>query len=128
MSIPVHNLYYLLTYAWDLYEAGERVRTNAIETTELIDLFAGVLIEGMRSLLRRGLDRDYHTKSRELAGVRGQVDFGASLNRMLFQQGRAECRVDDLTHDILHNRLLKATIRTIASNRSVAPERRQACS
>ncbi|MGM0558835.1 MAG: 5-methylcytosine-specific restriction endonuclease system specificity protein McrC [Myxococcota bacterium] len=127
MSIPVHNLYYLLTYAWDLYEPGQRVRTNAIETTELIDLFAGVLIEGTRTLLRRGLDRNYRTYSRELAGVRGQVDFGASINRMLFQQGRAQCRVDEFTHDIRHNRLLKATLRKVASNRAVASERRRSC-
>jgi 5-methylcytosine-specific restriction enzyme subunit McrC len=113
VSIPVQNIYYLLSYAWRDYSAGDVVDVDSVEQTELINLFAKVLLEGTRHLLRRGLSRDYRTYSRELAGVRGQIDFGRSLNKMLFQQGRAECRVDELTPDNLKNRLLKSTLQSL---------------
>ncbi len=113
MSIPVQNIYYLLSYAWNDYSAGDVIDVESVEQTELINLFARVLVEGTRHLLRRGLSRDYQTYSRELAGVRGQIDFGRSLSKMLFQQGRAQCRVDELTADNLKNRLLKTTLRSL---------------
>lgn len=113
-TIPVQNVYYLLCYAWNRFESGQLVDVASLESTELVDLFAKVLVDGTNHLLRRGLDRGYRTYSREIAGVRGQVDFDGSLKKMLFQQGKAQCRVDELTHDVLHNRLLKATLRHLS--------------
>jgi 5-methylcytosine-specific restriction enzyme subunit McrC len=110
MAIPVQNIYYLLSYAWNDFESGELVDVESLDSTELVDLFAHVLIEGTSHLLRRGLDREYRTFSQEIAGVRGQIDFNTSLRKMLFQQGKAQCRVDELTHDVLHNRLLRSTL------------------
>ena len=114
MSIPVQNLYYLLCYAWDQWESGQLVDVESLDTTEQADLFAKVLIEGTSHLFRRGLDRNYRSESQELAGIRGQIDFTGSLTKMLFQQGRARCRVDELTHDVLHNQILKSTLRRLS--------------
>ncbi len=46
----------------------------------------------------------------DISGVRGQIEFGPSINEMLFPQGKTRCRVDELTHDVLHNRLVKSTM------------------
>ena len=110
MTIPVQNIYYLLTYAWRDFSAGDLVDVESLDEAELVDLFAHVLSRSTRQLLRRGLKRDYQTFTREIAGVRGQVDFAGSINKMLFQQGKAQCRVDELTVDVPENRLLAATI------------------
>ena len=110
MAIPIRNVYYLLSYAWGYFESDSVVDVESVESNELADLFARILIDGTRQLVRRGIDRGYRTESREIAGVRGQIEFGASINEMLFQQGKARCRIDELTHDVLHNRLLKATL------------------
>ncbi len=109
MAIPVRNVYYLLSYAWRQFEYDDVVDLESVESNEIVDLFARILIDGTRQLVRRGLDRGYRTESKKIAGVRGQIEFGPSINEMLFQQGKARCRVDELTHDVLHNRLLKAT-------------------
>lgn len=124
MSIPIQNVYYLLSYAWNRFESSRLIDVESIESTELVDLFAKVLVDGTNHLLRRGLDRGYRTYSREIAGVRGQVDFDGSLKKMLFQQGKAQCRVDELTHDVLHNRLLKATLRHLGRVDGLDPKLR----
>ena len=64
--------------------------------TDLLDLFASVLDEGMKHVLRRGLDRAYVTRSAELAGLRGRVQLSKSLSRLSFPQGRAYREFDDL--------------------------------
>jgi 5-methylcytosine-specific restriction enzyme subunit McrC len=44
MEIPIQNIYYLLCYAWNKLEERDIVDVKGIETTELCDLFAKVLI------------------------------------------------------------------------------------
>lgn len=124
MTIPVENVYYLLCYAWEEFQYDDVVDVESVERNELADLFARVLIDGVNHLVRRGLDRGYRSESREIAGVRGQIQFGRSINEMLFQQGKARCRVDELTRDVLHNRLVKATIQRLGAERRLDPELR----
>ena len=57
-EIPVANIYYLLCYAWDVLDERDSLAdVDAQESTELLALFARVLNNGTRRLLRRGLDR-----------------------------------------------------------------------
>lgn len=124
-DVPVQNIYYLLCYAWEQWEAGRQVPVGDVAGNDTRELLAMVLDRGVRRLLRRGLDRGYRSRSREVAGVRGQIDFNASLSRQTFASGRAQCRVDELSRDVLHNRLLKATLQALARSESLQVERRE---
>src|SRR5829696_5338174 len=57
--IPIRNVYYMFLYAWDRFREGQALEVAATEGPEVLDLFAEVLIKGVRRLLRRGLDRGY---------------------------------------------------------------------
>ena len=111
--IPIQNIYYLLVYAWDHLAEGELVNVTGIDSTELVDLYAAVLLSGLRHLLRRGLDRSYLPVEAEIAGIRGRVQMAVTVNRMLPQHGRAYCQYDELTVDTLPNRILLATLRRL---------------
>ena len=45
--IPVKNIYYLLSYAWDRLPESEVTDVSGLESTELVDLFAAVLSGGI---------------------------------------------------------------------------------
>ena len=109
-SIPIRNIYYLLCYAWNRLEQGELVDVSQIPTTELADLFAFVLCDGIRHLARRGLEQGYETRHEELSGIRGRLDIANSLRRSLFPRGRAYCQYDELSVDTNANRILKAAL------------------
>jgi 5-methylcytosine-specific restriction enzyme subunit McrC len=109
-SIPISNIYYLLCYAWNRLEQGKIVDVSQTPTTELSDLFALVLCDGIRHLARRGLEQGYDPREEELSGIRGRLDIANSLRRSLFLQGRAYCRYDELSVDTSANRILKATL------------------
>jgi 5-methylcytosine-specific restriction enzyme subunit McrC len=114
-SIPVRNVYWMLCYAWNRVERGRLVDVGKIEGPGLVDLLAKVLGDGVERLIRRGLDRGYVEQEEETRVLRGRVDFAQSVKRLLLERGRAQCRFDELRHDILANQILKATIRRLVA-------------
>ncbi len=114
MKIPIQNIYYLLCYAWDKLDEGDIVEVKGIESTELCDLFAKVLISGTSHLLKMGLDRGYLLIGEEISGIKGKIDFSSSLKDNLLKKARAYCLFDELDHNILHNQILKSTLLKLA--------------
>lgn len=109
-KVAVANLYHMLAYAWQHLDLDW---WNAADSADLPDpqnLLARLLVSGAGWIVHRGLDRGYVERTEELAGIRGRVDLDVSLQRMLLQRGRAECRFDELETDLLQNRLLKTTM------------------
>ena len=111
--IPIQNIYYLLIYGWDQLAEGGLVDISGVDSTELVDLYAAVLSNGIRHIARRGLDQKYKEVQAELRAIRGRVDVAASVARMLPVSGRAACRYDELDVDTLENRILVATLRRL---------------
>jgi 5-methylcytosine-specific restriction enzyme subunit McrC len=108
--IPIKNIYYLLAYAWNRLPESEIVDVSTVDSHELADLFAAVLVNGIHHLLRRGLDQSYLAKQEELAGIRGRINIGVTARRMLAPHGRAYCEFDELQVDTLPNQILRASV------------------
>jgi 5-methylcytosine-specific restriction enzyme subunit McrC len=109
-AIPIQNIYYLLSYAWDLRALQGR-RALAVENApSVLDLLARLFAEGVASLRRPGLDRNYLETCGEIALIRGKPDFSESNKRLSRLRSRMVCRFEELNPDILHNRILKSTL------------------
>jgi 5-methylcytosine-specific restriction enzyme subunit McrC len=115
VKIPIRNVYYLLLYAWDKVGEGEDTLTHEQVFVHLHDLFAHVLCESVARLLARGLDRQYQEIEEVVAGVRGKLDLSVTLKRNHLASARTHCRFDELKYDVLHNRILKATLLSLLS-------------
>lgn len=110
----VRNLYHMLLYVWgkydkDLAESARQVGSEG-DISSLPNLFAHVLSEAVARQLRRGLYRDYQPKEEVGPRIRGQLQVGPSVGRMLFRQGLAQCVFDEFSPDTLHNRIIKTTL------------------
>jgi 5-methylcytosine-specific restriction enzyme subunit McrC len=114
MEIPIQNIYYLLCYAWNKLVERDIVDVKGIETTKLCDLFAKVIITGTSRVLKMGLGRGYVQNAEEIYGIKGKIDFGLSLKRNTFRKAKCQCEYDELSYNILHNQILKSTIRRLA--------------
>lgn len=104
----------MLCYAWDVLPQAGLVDIKISGKEQPIDLLALVLISGTHHLLRRGIDQDYQAVEEELTTLRGRVDFAYSERKMLLQQGRALCFFDEMTADILPNKILKTTLTNLS--------------
>jgi 5-methylcytosine-specific restriction enzyme subunit McrC len=108
--IPVQNVYYLLSYAWNALPEAAIVDVSRVPSNELADLFTFVLCGGVEHLARRGLERGYRDVEEELTSLRGRVRILESQSRMLLQRGRVLCEFDDLETNTLPNQIIKATL------------------
>lgn len=113
MTIPVQNIYYLLCYAWDSLDEGQVVSVSQDDCKTLAELFARVLDGGVTHLLKRGLDRDYITEEEDTSSLRGKLDVSTTIKRNLLRQSRVHCVIDSLSYDVTHNRIIKATLRSL---------------
>jgi 5-methylcytosine-specific restriction enzyme subunit McrC len=125
--IPIKNIYYLICYAWDVLPHSELVDVNRNDFEKPIDLFVNALIHGTQRLLRRGAHQDYQEKTEELSTLRGRVMVSKSANRFLFQQAKAICVFDELTHNNLPNQIIKTTLFRLCRNFLLDKELRKEC-
>ena len=96
--IPIHNLYYLLSYAWNrLPEPDGRQASAAAAFHRPLELLARLLATGTRNLLHQGLALAYAEQEAELPELRGRLLLTPSLSRGLLPRGRAVCRFDELS-------------------------------
>ena len=124
MTIPIRNLYYLFLYAWAKFPDGFLVEAGIDDSPDLPHLFAKLLSAGTRKLFRRGLDRGYKAFTGELIGPRGRLRLDRMIKEGTQLRGTAICDFDELTHDILLNQILKATLTNLATSSDVQKEMR----
>ena len=122
MNIPIQNIYYLLCYAWDKLEERDVVGVEATDAASLVELLARVLITGTNHLLKRGFDRGYVPQHEWTGRLRGRVCFPEALGRNGLMTARLPCDFDELSYNVLHNRILKATMQRLIRSRELAPE------
>ena len=90
------------------------VRLDELDQMERVhDLLGKVLAEGTFRLIRRGIDRGYREVREDLAGIRGKIAVGETAKRALRARGQVTCDYEELSHDVLHNRILRSTLRSL---------------
>jgi 5-methylcytosine-specific restriction enzyme subunit McrC len=94
------------------------------ESPDLPNLFAKLLSAGTRRLFRRGLDRGYKAFTDEVENPRGRLRLDRMVKEATQIRSKAVCDFDELTHDVLHNQVLKATLVELAKCSDVEKETR----
>ncbi|HPE09225.1 MAG TPA: 5-methylcytosine-specific restriction endonuclease system specificity protein McrC [Saprospiraceae bacterium] len=110
MQIPIQNIYYLLCYSWNKLDEKDRVSIDITGITELVDLFAKVLINATRILLKRGLEQNYTEVVEEFPGIKGKLSMSETLKRNLLPSHKTICEYDEFTPDVLLNQILITTL------------------
>jgi 5-methylcytosine-specific restriction enzyme subunit McrC len=113
MDIPIQNIYYMLIYAWNKQRERDIVNVGTDETTNLQDLFAKVLINGLNHLMKRGFDRDYRPISEDINTIKGKINFNVTIKRNLLRQGKANCEFDVFDEDNIQNQIIKVTLNNL---------------
>jgi len=114
-----------LCYAWDKLEEKDVVDVDPAGITELADLFARVLINGTNHLLKRGFDRNYVAHTEWTGRLRGKIKFEAIAKTGAIT-ATLPCDFGELSYDVLHNQLLKATIHRLIRPATLSRENAEA--
>ena len=112
-TIPIANIYFLLCYAWDQFAPDALHRIADEEAADILELLSRLLATGVRTLHKRGFETGYMGTEEITSTVRGRVLIGASLKLRPAVPHRLVCSHDELTANVLRNRILKSTLLTI---------------
>jgi len=118
-TIPIRNVYALLAYAWNWLDLAPIADVSAIEADTPADLLARLLADGLGTLLRRGPYRAYIERVEDLRQPRGAVDVTPTVTGALRARGRVVCRFDELSYDVVENRVIKAAARALFACRGI---------
>jgi len=118
MKIPAHTLYVVLCYAWERYAHldSAAAKDHASVPDDLPqNLLARLLRDSFRRLWRRGLDRGYLERAEDARRPKGKIDMVRTVARALRSRARVAVRYEELTRNVLPNRLVKSTMLRLAS-------------
>ena len=116
--IPILNVYYLLCYAWRHVQERDTKRLASLANLSTVqDLLGKVLATGVNHLVRRGIDRGYVERREDLPGIRGKLAVSETAKRALRSRARAACDFEELSVDILPNRILRTSLRSLLNPR-----------
>ena len=115
---PDFNVYYLLCYAWGRVQERDTSRLATLGSLSTgQDLLGKVLAGGVNHLFRRGIDRGYVERREDLAGIRGKLAVSETARRALRARGRAACDFEELSVDVLPNRILRTVLHGLLDRR-----------
>lgn len=107
--IPVQNIYYLLSYAWDKLEQGEHYSTDIDSYHTVHNLFARVFTNAAYTLLKRGLDRTYVEQVQSYRGIKGKLMLSDSIKQNQINNGLTICAFDEFNYNTIPNQIIKYT-------------------
>ena len=108
--IPIRNIYYMLSYAFQvLNEQGYRSLATE-EFNNTAELCAAILVKGISKQLKRGLCKDYLLQSEPLSTLRGKIDISESLKTQVLLKKQIVCSYDEFSVNSYMNRIIKSTI------------------
>ena len=100
----------MLSYSFSvLNEQG--YKSIAIEKFDNIaELMAAILVKGIATQLKRGLQKEYIGRTEELSLLRGKIDVSESVKTQTMLKSQMVCSYDEFSVNGLMNRILKSTV------------------
>lgn len=108
--IPIQNVYYMLSYAFQvLNEQGyKNIATEQFQNTA--ELMAAILEKGIALQLKRGLGKEYIPQMEALSSLRGKIDIAESIKTQSMLRKQLICTYDEFSVNSTMNRIIKSTV------------------
>lgn len=100
----------MLCYVWNRLEEKDTVPVSREDVHDIYNLLARILVSRLRILIRRGYYKEYVSQYENTPKIRGSINFPESMNELTFQHASMYCEFDELSHNILHNQIIKSTL------------------
>ncbi len=108
--IPIQNVYYMLSYAFQvLNEQGYKdIATEKFNNTA--ELMAAILAKGIAVQIKRGLGKEYIPQTESLSALRGKIDMAESIKTHSMLRKQMICTYDEFSVNGTMNRIIKSTV------------------
>lgn len=108
--IPIQNIYYMLSYAFQTLQAENYKDLAAENFHNIAELCAAILDKGIGIQLKHGLRRDYVSKSESLSTLQGKLNISESIKTQTMLKKQMICTYDEFSTNIQFNQIIKSTV------------------
>lgn len=108
-KVPIENVIYMFSYIWDKVEYTKNIFLDGNDDFDSINVLAKLYLENIKSVISKGIYKEYNEIKEELRGIKGKVDFKDSLNQLSLQNAKSVCIFDELNEDNIINQIIKTT-------------------
>lgn len=108
--IPIRNIYYMLTYAFQILQEKGYSNIATEEFDNAAELFSTILSKGISLQLKRGLNKDYIEVREPLSAIKGKIDISDSIKTRSVMKSQLICSYDEFSENSYFNRILKTTV------------------
>ena len=123
-NILVNNIYYMLTYAFQVLHQSNYDEIASESFDNVQDLFAAILSKGIAQQLKQGLHREYINNTEDLSVMRGKLDMHGTLRNRVQNRKMLSCEYDELSVNNVFNQIIKTTALLLMKEACVREESR----
>ncbi|MFS0864925.1 5-methylcytosine restriction system specificity protein McrC [Fredinandcohnia sp. 179-A 10B2 NHS] len=124
-KVPVKNIFYMLVYAWDYPHEKDFISVFEEDEKDLINLLSKVLVMKVKGLIKKGFYKEYVETQSQSSIIKGKIIFKDTIQTFSYKKGKMHILEEDMTHDILHNQLIKATLHYLIKQEVIKKETRE---
>ena len=121
-SIVISNIYYMLTYAFQVLHQSNYEEISSEPFDNIQDLFAAILSKGIAQQLKQGLHKEYIEKSEDLPVMHGKLNFNGTMRNQFQNKKLLTCDYDELSENNIYNQIIKTTVLILLKEQSVKAE------
>lgn len=122
--IRIQNIYYMLSYAFQVLNEQGYKQVATEEFDNAAELCTAILIKGVASQIKRGLEREYILKCESLSSLRGKIDISASVKEQSMLKKQLVCDHDEFSVNSYMNRIIR-TIMDVLLRSSISKEKKK---
>ncbi|NME44797.1 5-methylcytosine-specific restriction endonuclease system specificity protein McrC [Faecalicoccus pleomorphus] len=108
--ICVKNIYYMLSYAFQILNEQGYKQILTEEFDNVAELCAAILSKGVALQVKRGLRKEYLINSDSLSTLRGKIDISVSIREQSLIKRQLVCSYDEFSVNSYMNRIIKTTM------------------
>lgn len=112
-KVNLQNLFYMLTYAYDLADF-RREAAGLAPSEEIFEFIVVIFLRQVEQLVQRGIHRAYITQEENQPYLRGRLMLADHLRHNALHVQRFYQRTNEFTADVLENRILRYTLSLLA--------------
>lgn len=124
-NIPIHNIYYMLSYAYKALYLSEFKQLSSEKFENIKDLYAEILTLGIPVIIRGGLIKDYIRVEEPSTVIRGKIDINDSIKKNALVNKKLIVLYDVFSEDILPNQIIKTTLLYLCRSNALKKEQRK---
>ena len=120
-SLRVQNAFIFLQNTYKDIDPNWFKDINLSEVNTIEDVYVITLCKVVNTISKRGLYKEYiKIEDAELISPKGRIDVSKSVTRQTRLRGKLICSYDELSDNVLHNKIIKTVLLHMIYNKSVS--------